>query len=209
MIITTPAVLPYLAGFVEQNRPSCPNCLEPDYLAENSGYITRLNGGALSEGPSGFSELTALGFTSQANRDAALAFANFWYNEGYSKWLAVNPERKVPLRLGTRDQPNLFIDAWGNSQLAPDGPTLEDVFGTDLVYQLTEDIAASNRWGVAEDGGVLASIVYQDLLMSPLLQDMLSGYFTSSQTIIELYRDVVNAIPDYNFPMEIVPTPVP
>jgi multiple sugar transport system substrate-binding protein len=209
MIITSPAVLPFLAGVVEQNKPGCPKCLEPDYLVKNSGYITRLDGGPLNEDPSGFSELTGLGFTSGANRDGALAFANYWFNEGYSKWLAVNPERKVPLRSGTQDQPRVFIDAWGNNQLAPGGPSLEDVFGADLVHQLTEEVASSDRWGVAEDEALLASRVYQDLLMSPLLQDMLNGYFTSSQTIIELYQVVVNAIPDYNFPIEIVSTPVP
>jgi len=209
MIITAPAVLPFLAGLVEQNKPGCPECLEPDYLVKNSGYITRLNGGPLNEDPSGFSELTGLGFTPVANRDGALAFANYWFNEGYPKWLAVNPERKVPLRLGNQDQPRVFIDAWGNNQLTQGGPTLEDVFGVDLVHQLTEEVASSDRWGVAEDEALLVSMVYQDLLMSPLLQDMLSGYFTSSQTIIELYQVVVNAIPEYNFPIEIMSTPVP
>jgi len=209
MIITTPAVLPYLAGLVEQNKPGCPECLEPDFLAKNSGYITRLSGSPPNEDSSGFSELTGLGFTSGANRDGALAFANYWFNDGYSKWLAINSERKVPLRLGTQDQSRVFIDAWGKKQLSPGGPTLEEVFGADLVHQLTEEVASSDRWGIAEDEGLLASLVYQDLLMSPLLQDMLSGYFTSSQTIIELYQVVVNAIPDYNFPLENVSTPVP
>ncbi|HUS94811.1 MAG TPA: extracellular solute-binding protein [Patescibacteria group bacterium] len=209
MIVTSPAALPFIAGLVDQNIPGCPECVEPGYLAKNSGYITRLYGGAASEKPSGFSELTALGFTPGANRDGAVSFADFWFNEGYSTWLAVNPERKVPLRSGTQDQPRLFVDAWASNQLSPAGPTLEEVFGADLVHQLIEDIAGSNRWGIAEDEGILTSTLYQDLLISPLLQDMLSGYFTSSQTIIELYQVVVNAIPHYNFPIEIVSTPEP
>ncbi len=209
MIIASPAALPFIAGLVDQNIPGCLECVEPGYLVKNSGYITRLNGGASSEKPSGFSELTALGFTPGANRDGALSFANFWFNEGYSTWLAVNPERKVPLRTGTQDQPRLFIDNWASNQLSPGGPTLEEVFGADLVYQLVDDIAASYRWGIAKDEGLLASTLYQDLLISPLLQDMLSGYFTSSQTIVELYQVAVNALPHYNFPIEIVSTPEP
>jgi hypothetical protein len=38
---------------------------------------------------------------------------------------------------------------------------------------------------------------------------MLSGYFTSSQTIVEMYKVVVDAIPDYQFPIEIAPTATP
>jgi hypothetical protein len=38
---------------------------------------------------------------------------------------------------------------------------------------------------------------------------MLSGYFTSSQTIVEMYLAAVGAIPGYDFPIQVVPTPTP
>ena len=33
-------------------------------------------------------------------------------NGGYLDWLALAPEGKVPVRMGTTDQPNKFADAW-------------------------------------------------------------------------------------------------
>lgn len=209
LIISSPSVLPVLAGLEAGSVPNCPACSTPDYLAKNSGFITKLDGiGDFSE-IANFSEIMALGITTSADRQLATKFVEYWFNEGYLLWLSVDPERKVPLHWGTNEDPTLFLDAWGELALRPGSPGIEEIYGTALVEQLQDGIARSSRWGFQDGQGALMTRIYEELLLAPLLQEMLSGYFTSSQTIVEMYKAVVDAIPDYAFPIEIVPTATP
>lgn len=209
LIISSPAVLPALAGLEEESVPNCPACSTPDYLAQNSGFITMIEGSGEFSQNTNFGEIMALGITSSADQQPAAEFVEYWFNEGYLQWLSVDPERKVPLRWGSAEDPTLYIDIWGERPLRPGSPGLEEIYGTALVEQLQDGIAASSRWGFQEGQGALVTRIYEELLVAPLLQEMLSGYFTSSQTIVEMYKVVVDAIPDYPFPIEIAPTATP
>ncbi len=209
MIISSPMVLPIVAGLDSDIKPICPLCSEPDYLFMNTGIVNQLTGSGQYAEPATFSELTALGFTSEAPEEPALAFANYWFNEGYESWLRINPERKVPLRSGTQSDPVRFIDAWKEYPLIEGGPTLADLFGSGIYDLLSTGIVHSSRWGFDEGQGRVMTILYQDPLLSPLLQEMLSGYFNSSQSIVEMYITMINAIPGYEHPQEVMPTATP
>jgi multiple sugar transport system substrate-binding protein len=111
------------------------------------------------------------------------------------------------MRLGTPQEPEGFIALWQEAQLIPDGPTLSDIYGAELVSTVSENIASSNRWGFAQGQGILMGSLYVDFTFPTILQEMLSGYFTSNQTVIEIYRAVIDLIPNYSFP--ILPTPTP
>ena len=206
IIISSPSALPYLAGVIENEVPSCPACVEPGYLATNSGFVTNLSGSEENGLPTAFSELRVMSITSVAREDLAVPFVEYWFNEGYSNWLSVNPERKVPLRKGTIDQPTKFSDSWRTFPIIEGSPTLEEVFGVSLSSLLIDTASSVDRWGFAEGEGNVMTYLYKDLLISPLLQEMLSGYFTSSETIIEMYRVIIDALPEYNYPIEIMPT---
>jgi multiple sugar transport system substrate-binding protein len=209
MIIASPAILPYISGLDQDIKPGCLECVDPLFLVQNSGIVTRLGGSEGSGSSAAFSEITALGFTSAADPEQALAFADYWFNAGYERWLSVNPERKVPMRTGTPSDVSKFLEAWEIFPLTEAGLTLVDLFGMDIVELLSRDIADSDRWGFTEGQGRVMSILYQELLFSPLLQEMLSGYFTSSQSIVEMYRVMIEAIPFYQHPREVLPTPTP
>ncbi|UCG23328.1 MAG: extracellular solute-binding protein [Chloroflexota bacterium] len=209
IIAASPAVLPAIAGLSVTDRPSCPQCTVADYLATNSGLVTKVQGASDLATPANFSSITALGITSAADRPAAMSFAEYWFDELYPQWLAVNPELKVPMRVGTQNDATLFVDQWSQTPLTPDGATLADIYGIDIATRLSQDVAAADRWGLANQQGSLVTSLYEELLIAPLLQDMLSGYFTSSQTIVEMYLAVVNTIPGYDFPIQVVPTPTP
>jgi multiple sugar transport system substrate-binding protein len=209
LIISSPAVLPALAGLNEELAPKCPACSTPDYLAQNSGFITGIEGTSEFSKNANFGEILALGITSSADRQPATEFVEYWFNEGYLQWLSVDPERKVPIRWGNAEDPTIYNDTWGELPLRPGSPGLEEIYGVDLVEQLQDGIAPSSRWGFQEGQGALVTKIYEELLLAPLLQEMLSGYFTSSQTIVEMYRVAVDTIPDYQFPIEIAPTATP
>jgi multiple sugar transport system substrate-binding protein len=209
MIMASPAALAPIAGLDEGALPECPECTSADYLAQNSEIVTTLEGSGELAAAANLGSLTNVGITSSADRDAAMAFANYWFEEAYPNWLAVNPERKVPMRWGTAGAPREFIDGWSETPLRANGPSLAAVYGKEVAERLSRNVATTDRWGFSADQGGLLTTIYQEPIFSPLLQDMLSGYFTSSQTIVEMYKATVSLIPDYGFPIEIAPTATP
>ncbi len=190
MIIGSPRIL---TDLVRNNR-----------LDRNTGIVTGMMGEQASESPANFGNITYLGITTAADEAAAAAFAKYWFDEGYQTWLAIESERKVPMRLGTRDRARFYIDEWGSSPIL-EGENLDDIFGADVVAQLRDGIGATKRWGFNQDQGALAGRMYEELTLSVVLQEMLSGYFNSDKTIFETYNRVVEMIPGYAFP--VVPTP--
>ncbi len=213
MIMSSPTILPQLAGLGGNELPSCPNCVNnPAYLAQNSGFTTkvmgnRLIGNGLIENEqiqsANFGNMTLLGITTEAQMETAVLFAQFWFNEGYERWLAVESERKVPMRWGTAVMPNQFIDVWGTKPLSGTDFSLMDIYGETAVNQLRDGIASSKRWGIQQGQGRLMADIYQELTLSIVLQEMLSGYFNPSKTIIETYNRIIELIP--NYPYEIDP----
>ncbi len=194
IIMTSPEILPALA--------------ETPSLIENTGIMTYLNGWDTAAQPANFGNISYLGVTTEADTEAAGAFIEYWFNNGYAKWLAVDSERKVPMYLGTAEEPTLYIDQWGNAPLI-NGQSLTDLFGEDTVNMLKENVANSNRWGFNQGQGAVIGQLYENLTFSIILQEMLSGYFDSSQTIEEAAERVIELIPDYQFLPTPTPTPTP
>jgi multiple sugar transport system substrate-binding protein len=212
IIMASPRILPMLAGLNADHRPACPECLTaPDFLARNTGIITAIRG--QGETAAGYGALTNLGITAGADRETAVAFADFWFNEGYENWLAVESERKVPLRLGTADEPDRFIATWGAQPLTGSDQSLTDIFGPEVVAQLRDGVAGTPRWAFRQGFGGLITTLAKDLTFSVVLQEMLSGYFNVDKTIFEVYNRVVGLLPDYQFPVildpALEPTPTP
>jgi multiple sugar transport system substrate-binding protein len=187
--MSSPSILPEL---VKANR-----------LDRNTGIITDIQGAQANGEPANFGNITYLGITPGAD-PAAAAFANYWFTEGYQAWLEVESERKVPMRLGTAERPDFYIEAWGSSPVLQ-GESLIDIVGPEVVEQLQTGIGSTKRWGFSQGQGELIGNIYSDLTFSIVLQEMLSGYFNSSKTIFEAYNRVINLVPDYSFP--IIPTP--
>ncbi|HRN66566.1 MAG TPA: extracellular solute-binding protein [Promineifilum sp.] len=202
IIMTSPAILPDLAGLNEPAMPTCPECVTGEggvnYLAQNTGIVTEIRGP--NGEPTSFGNIRNLGITSTADRAAAQAFAEFWFNEGYERWLAVDSERKVPMRLGTQSEPRRFIDAWGILPLGESSLSLTDIYGAEVVERLRTGIAAAPRWGIREGYGGLMTRLYDDYVISIVLQEMLSGYFDTTTTLREGYRRTIELIPNYVFP---------
>jgi multiple sugar transport system substrate-binding protein len=209
LIVASPSVLPRLAGLDPEHPPACPECGDREFLARNSGILTRLEGSGREAAPANFGVLTYLGITSSADEQAALAFARYWFEDGYLRWLSVEPERKAPLRLGTAGSPTQYLDAWGTLPLLPDGPSLQELYGDELVTQLSSGAADSPRWGFRQRQGAFITTMYEELLMSIVLQEMLSGYFNSEETAIEAYKRLIALIPEYAYTVEFEPTPTP
>lgn len=199
-IWANPSILPILAGVHDTFTPKCPQCVaNPAYLAENSRFITHITGRSPRAQSANFGQLTALGITGRGNQELAQIFTTYWFSTGYTKWLAVEPERKVPMRWSDSAGGQNFLELWQAMPIGNSGRTLTDLFGAEQVTELTQDIANSPRWGIRQGQGRLITQIYQKLTFSIVLQEMLSGYFTSSQAVIEAHKRVVDLIPNYAY----------
>ncbi len=206
-IISSPSLLPVLAGLDPVVKPTCAECTTGDYLAGHSGFVTSLRGAGPQAVDSSYSQITALGITTSAHTAAAQAFAAYWFEEAYLSWLSLEPERKVPLRLGTAANPTQFSDAWLTLPVAGSGRPLRDFYAADLVENLRQGLALADRWGFRQGQGALIAHMAAEQVMPILLQEMLSGYFTSAQTVQEAYKRTVALIPDYAYHPTPTPTP--
>ncbi len=194
LIMGPPSLLPQIAGLDPAAPPRCLECTAtPDFLAQNSGFVTALDGAE-------FGNINLLGITSAADRETAVLFATYWFNEGYSQWLSVASERKVPMRLGTQSEPRHFIDSWGSQPLMESSQTLVSLYGEEVVAILRDGIATTGRWGLPQGQGELITTLYEELTLSIVLQEMLSGYFSTDTSIIEAYNRIIELIPNYAFP---------
>ena len=209
LIFASPDALLTIAGFDELFKPSCPQCSSPGFLTENTGILTELTGNGEFATGAKFGAITSLGITSGANREFADTFVDYWFNDAYTARIADAPESRVPIRLGTSDAPNSYIDTWRESPIGAGNSTLSEIYGEDVAQLFSSGIASSDRWGFPEKQGGIITTLHQELVLPPLLQEMLSGYFTSSQTIIEMYSAIIDEIPFYQFPIEITPTEEP
>lgn len=208
MIMTTPRVLPALAGLDAGFPPGCPECAaDPAYLAQQTGFETQISGYITTGVSANFSQINLLGITTAAEPAEALAFVTYWFNDGYVTWLGVEPERKAPLRLGSAENPRAFLDAWRALPLTGSDKSLSDLYGAALADQLNAGLATAPRWGFAQGQGALMGDIYAENVLSPLLQRLLSGYMNPSETLVEAYLDVVKFIPDYPYFPETLPTP--
>ena len=62
--------------------------------------------------PAVFGEITSWVVTAESATDPAKEFVEYMFGDGYVPWIAIAPEGKVPVRLGTADNPTDYSDQW-------------------------------------------------------------------------------------------------
>jgi len=176
MLVFSSHILDELAGLDAANPPTCPECVaNPAYLAENSGFVTVLDGGA---GGAQYGTTLNYAIPTGAHVDEAQQFITYLMSDGYVDTLGVATEGRVPLRAGTSDNPTEFIDAWG---ALPFGATpgselsIADVYGEDVVSSLGEGTEAISRWGFGTDDATLAGAVFAQNVLSQNLEALYAG----------------------------------
>jgi multiple sugar transport system substrate-binding protein len=208
MVLASPALLAQMAGLDPLSTDPCPECVgQPDYLANNSGILTELQGSVPGAAAANLGNVIYLGVTTAADPGAAAAFLEYWYEDGYLTWLSAHPELKVPMRRGTPDEPDRFVAAWHDLPLRSGSASLAEIYGDEVADLLASNVVNPERWGFGNGQGSLVSEVYESLMFSALLQELLSGYYSSDRAAIEGYKRLVELIPDYAYYVDPEPTP--
>jgi multiple sugar transport system substrate-binding protein len=176
MVIWSSFLLDELAGLRDDALPTCPECqADKAFLAKNTGVVAGLTGPDGSE-PTTFGEVVSFAILQEAATDEAKQLVSYLMSDGYADWLAVAPEGKVPVRTGTADDPQAYVEQWrgldaGVDTKAPlarfyDAETLEVVEGSPETF---------SRWGFTQGKGELAGAVTGQLVVPKALADLVNG----------------------------------
>jgi multiple sugar transport system substrate-binding protein len=180
MIIWSPFILDELSG-LRRDQPVIPDIAKgnPGFLARNTGFVTMIHG------PKGFAQygqINYLGITADAHKAAAKQWAEFLLTDGYLRWLGMAAEGKLPIRKGTIDEPNRFIDGWMELEFGvTTRAKISQFYGMDVAKTIIGGVEGFNRWGFAKGKGALVSKIYGTKVIPEILKRFIDGDFSASQ----------------------------
>jgi multiple sugar transport system substrate-binding protein len=180
MIIWSPFILDELSG-LRRDQPVVPDIAkgEPGFLARNTGFVTVIRG---PKGAAQYGQINYFGITRDADQEAARKWVGFLLTDGYLKWLSMAPEGKLPVRKGTPDNPNSFIDGWMELEFGvTTRAKISQFYGMDVVKSVVAGVEGFDRWGFAAGKGALVSKIYGTKVIPEILKRYLDGELTAAE----------------------------
>jgi len=183
MVIWSPFILDELAGL----RDSVPVTMTEDPtssdLAEVTGIVTTLAGPSNPDG-SAWADIRYFGITTDADTDAAMDFVAFSMSDGYMSTLAIAPEGKFPVRRGTPDDPDSFVEAWADLPVGVDRRApLAELYAPEMIEEIVAGLETANRWGVEEGELALASKIINSQVINRAVREYLDGERSAEDTV--------------------------
>ena len=102
-----------------------------------------------------------------------------WYRivhlDSVVDWLSIAPEGMFPMRTGTADAPDSFVEGWKALEIGVDTRTpFGEVYSDDVVETLIEGTNSFRRWGFEDGFGALVSSLYTSLTVPQTLSAVLN-----------------------------------
>jgi multiple sugar transport system substrate-binding protein len=191
MIVWSSFLLDELAGLRNDALPTCPECRsDKRFLSKNSGVVTAISGSNGGE-PTQFGEISNYVIIKDGNIDAAKQFVQFMMSDGYEDWLAVTPEGRFPVRSGTKDNPEEYIQAWRKMKVGVDTKaTLSELYPADVLESLTKSTDTMSRWGFTQGQGKIVGALAAEQPIPKALAAMLDGQLTPDAAAKQAQADV-------------------
>lgn len=175
MLLFSTHLLDEVAGLDPSNPVTCAECAaDPMFLANNTDFITVLD----EDNPAQYGSTLNYGVPVGAHATEAKMFIEYLLGDGYIPTLAMATEGRLPLRLGTPEEPTKFIDEWGTLAFGVDqsgGQSIADVYGEDMVTDLSDGMNAISRWGYGTADAPLAGAAFTQNVLSQQLDQLLAG----------------------------------
>ena len=151
-------------------------------LARNTGILATFSGPNTSEA-TGWAEVYYFGITADADTEAAEQFVECIMNEHYLEWLSMAPEGSFPVRTGTPEDPNIFVEGWSSLNVGVDRQApLSQFYSEETINEITSGLENSERWAYAEGQGALVSRILGTRVMTELVREFLAGEYTAEET---------------------------
>jgi len=193
MMVWSSFLLDELAGLRADALPTCEQCADdPGFLAANTGVVSAIEGPDGSE-PQSFGEIVSWTILRDANPKTK-DLVEWAMDQGYEDWLGIAPEGKVPVRLGTADDPEKFSTAWQSLEAGVDTKALlSDVYPPEILDAVVNSPSTFSRWGFPQGQGQLASAVAGQFVVPQALATMLDSG-TSAEDAAKQAQEQANGI---------------
>lgn len=192
MIIWSSYILPMLAGQEQGSVPSCPQCRSnPAYLAQNSGIVTSISGGA-GHPATDYGQLSAWVISkNSANIPGAEKFVSFMMNQGYGQWLSLDPPGKLPVRTSTSAGP--ITAQWSALPIALGGtkPT-SAYYSQATIASLLAGPGTITEWGLPYGQGALLGATLAAEPVPNAISSMISGSVSPAGAVQQAVSQVKN-----------------
>jgi multiple sugar transport system substrate-binding protein len=175
MMFWSPFLLDGMAGLRADTKPSCKECKQnPAFLAENSGLVGPLAGSGGE--PSQFGQVSTFNISVDAPTEDAQALVEFMMNEGYTRWLALSPQGKYPVRFGDDQDPEKFKTAWAELESGVDKKApLSKFYSEESIASLGDGVENFQRWGFAQGQGPLMGALGGEQPVANAVADVIGG----------------------------------
>ena len=174
MIVWSSFILDELSG-LRQDQPVIPDKIrgKPGYLARNTGFVTAITGPRSS---AQYGQINCMGITVDADAPTAKAWIFFMLSEGYTRWLGMAAEGKMPIRKGSRKDPQRFIREWMDLEFGTTTRArISGYYGKDVARALIAGVDGFDRWGFGEGRGALVGRIYRTKVVPEVLKRFLDG----------------------------------
>jgi multiple sugar transport system substrate-binding protein len=198
MFIWSTFVLDEMAGLRKDALPNCPECeKDPAYLAENTGVVTTIEGPD-GTGPAVFGEVTSWTIPAEAASGPAKEFVEYMFGDGYIPWISIAPEGKVPVRLGTAEEPTSYSEKWAELPVGVDTKApLSKFYSSDVLDALAAGPTELDRWALAQGQGDLLGNLQGELPVATAVNEVTTGTDPqeAADTAAENVRSVAESLP--------------
>lgn len=198
MFIWSTFVLDEMAGLRKDALPNCPECgKDPAYLAKNTGVVTTIEGPDAA-GPAVFGEVTSWTIPAEAATGPAKEFVEYMFGDGYIPWISIAPEGKVPVRLGTTDEPSTYSDQWAELPVGVDTKApLSKFYSADVLDALAAGPSELSRWALTQGQGDLLGALQGELPVATAVNEVTTGADPqeAAETAAETVRSVQESLP--------------
>jgi multiple sugar transport system substrate-binding protein len=176
MMFWSPFLLDGMAGLRNDTKPSCPQCKkDPAFLAKNSGLVGPLTGSGGGE-PSQFGSVSTFNISLDGKTAAAKKLVEFMMTDGYTRWLALSPQGKYPVRLGDKSDPEKFSKAWAELESGVDRKApLSKFYSEDSIASLKQGVESFQRWGFAQGQGPLVGALSGEQPIANAVNQVVGG----------------------------------
>jgi multiple sugar transport system substrate-binding protein len=176
MVVWSSFLLDELAGLRNDALPTCQQCqADKSFLAKNTGIVAGLTGPDGSD-PTTFGEVVSFAIMQEAATDDAKELVQYLMGDGYADWLGVAPEGKVPVRAGTAEDPQVYIEQWRRLKAGVDTKApLSQFYDAETLKAVEESPDSFSRWGFTQGKGELAGAVTGQLVVPKALAELING----------------------------------
>lgn len=190
MIIWSPFILDELAGLRDDAPPTISDDPTSAELAEKTGIVTNFAGPSNPDGAA-WGDVRYFAITADADTDTAQEFVKFAMDEGYMDTLSIAPEGKFPVRTGTADAPESFVDAWKDLPVGVDRKApLAELYAPEMIAEIVNGLDVAQRWGVEEGQLALASKMINAQPINRIVRQYIDGELEAGDAVKALNTEL-------------------